>query len=808
MRSKRASFLVGLLIAAAVALPAVAAPAPAPGADSAAPGADAAASGADAAAPSADPAVPAGRVQIAVQAGFDRKAKLDRWAPLQVEVINQGPALNGELVARQARAGGTVAVYSLPLALPEGARKRLSIVVPAQSGSRTTEIAYEVGGAAPASASASLELVGPEDLLVGVLSSEPLALDALGQVTLLGRAGSVRLVRLGPESLPDSLTLLDNFDLLALARFPSARLSDAQKRALVAWVRRGGLLVLVGGPEWRGTLGGLPPELVPLEATGTRPVDDLPVLAALGGKELPERGRPVALTTATLKDARALIQDGTDPVIAVGRLGQGGVLYFGVDLTLEPFAAWSGAPALWETLLLQYRGGGLWSPRTSARGNPAQMARAIESQPMLTAPWPGRLMLGLAVYLALLGGAGYAFVRGRKRPAFIWLWTPALAAAAVGWLYWEGFGVERRAVMSRSVSVTELSPGLPVAGSRSYLAVFAPSRSRLELGLNPGDLAAPLPFSERPLEPMDEITRVRAGEPPVVELDGLTTWALRGLIIDRELAGLESIQSDLSIRGSRLVGTLTNPGTRGIRRPVLITSAGHETLPDLTPGHAVRVDASLIGFRRPWQPVFQDLFPGAAATGTGEQRDQFFRRQVLEAAFGPTREGLPGAVLLVGWLDEAPAALPAQGRQAAGTHLVYQVLQPGVDPTDFDLPPGLVSGRLVGGEGQQRGRSPRGFFLQQGALVFSLQVPDIDRSVLREVSLHVETGGSTGSARVKLLNWSTGGWEETPKQGEPPIDLQRWNDYIARDGSLLVRIEVDEEGQEVRPPTIALRGRR
>lgn len=749
-----------------------------------------------------------GRVQLLAQAGFDRKAKLDRWAPLQVEVVNQGAALDGRLVARQARGGEPAAAYSLPLPLAEGARKRVSLTVPAQSGSRTVEVAYEVGGRAIASTTVAIDLVGAEDLLAGVISREPLALDALGQAKLAGRPGSVRLVRLAPETLPDNLSLLDNFDLLALARAPSTRLTSAQVGALAAWVRRGGLLVLVGGPDWRGTLAGLPPELVPVQPGGTRPVADLPVLAALGGRELPPRGRPIALTAAALRDARALVQDGGDPVIAVARRGQGTILYFGVDLTLEPFASWGGSAALWETLLLQYRGGGLWSPRAAASGNPAQMARAIESQPLVEAPDVRRLGLWLAIYLAALGPLGYALVRWTRRPGLIWLGTPLLALAAVGLLYWRGFVVERRQVMARSVSVTELSPGQPTADSRTYLAVFAPSRASLEFPLRNGDLAAPLRFGERVPGAEAGLVHVRAGDPPVVELAGLTMWGPRGLVVDREVEGMEAVRADLSIRGNRLVGTLTNLGPRQIRRPVLITSAGHENLPDLPPGKPVPVETSLLGFRRPWQPVFQDLFPEAAPTGTGEQREAYFRRQVLEAALGSTREALPGPVLLLGWLDEAPAPLPLREGRATGTHLVYQVVQPRVDPAEYDLPPGLVVGRLVGGEGRQRGRSPRGYFLQEGALIFSLQVPDVDREALREVNLAVETGGPPGSARVKLLNWTTGRWEEAPPPGGPPVPPRRWDAFIARDGSVLVRVEVEAEGQEVRPPTISLRGRR
>lgn len=753
-------------------------------------------------------------VRLSARAGFDGRASLDRWAPVTVDLINQGGAVSGKLVARQTRgSGASVAEYTQDLTLPEGGRKRVSLAVPAQTGYGAVEVSFVSGSQLISGALAALQVGGPDDLMVGVLSREPLALSALGQVRLAGRTGNVRVVRLSQENLPDSITLLANFDVLALARFDTASLSPAQKQALLYWVRRGGLLVLVGGPDYAATLGGLPEELVPVRAGGTRNLTRLPVLEALGAKELPPRvaaaeGKPaephsIALTTSTLRSGKALALEGSDPVVAVGKAGRGTILFFGVDLTVEPFAGWSGASTMWETMLLQYLGGGFWSTGGSATGNPLLMSRALSAQPMLTLPDMKELAIGLGLYALLIGPVGYGLLALIKQRSGVWLMVPALAVAALGLLYYRGFVVEEKAVMTRSVSVTEVTPGMPTIASRTYLAVMAPSRSNLKVTLSPGDLAAPFLLGDG-TDLTAEVTRVVAGEQPTVELEGLSMWNLRGLLVDREVPGLEGLEIDLSLQGARLVGSIRNGTTRMIKEGILITPSGFERLSDLQPGGSVKVDSTLGFYRRPWQPVFQEFMSGSSATQA--QREQLFRRQVLEASVGATRDALPAPLLFLGWLDEAPAPLATMGQQVAGTHLIYAPIHPTIDPKNYDFPAGLINGRLVAAEGQQRGRSPRGYFVQEGALTFSIKVPDVDLSLLREVSLAVETGGDKEQVKLKLLNWQTGQWDEWPMTVTTQ-ELSKWQQVIARDGSILIRVEVGAEGQEVRAPSIALRGR-
>ncbi len=743
-------------------------------------------------------------VQLTVHPGFDGLASLDGWAPLVVDVVNQGTSVTGHLVARQAGISGAApAEYSLPLALPEGTRKRLALTVPTQRGARSIDVLFVSGGQELAANTITLQVGGPNDMLVGVLSREPLALQALGQVKLAGRTGNVRLARLTQDNLPDNLTMLANFDMLAIARYDTATLSPGQISALNAWVRRGGVLVLVGGPEWRSTAGGLPPDLVPVKAQGTREVDDLPIFAALGARELPAKGRPFALTTTTLNDARALALDNGDPVIAVGRRDRGTVLFFAVDLTLDPFAAWSGSVTLWETLLLQYRGRGYWSSGDRTVGNPALMARAISEQPLVAGLNLKTLAFWLLGYLLLVGPLGYGLLALFKRRGAVWLLVPVLSLGAVGLLYYQGFVAEGRALMSRSVSVTEVTQGMAGGASRSYLAVFAPSQEMVKVQLSRGDLATPLPMPNQSTADRT-ITRVQMGDAPVVEVAGLNIWGPQGLMVEREVTGMGGgIDADLHIKGTQLVGTLTNSTTRTIRDAVLVTPAGHELLPELPPGASAPMATSLIGYQRPWRPVFQDIFN---SLNIKDMREQLFRRHVLEAAVGASRDVLPAPILFLGWLDEAPAPVSILGRPVSGSHLIYTAIEPKVDPTSYDLPFGLIIGRLVASDGQQRGRSPRGFFLQNGSLTFSLQIPDIDRSVLREVNLQLQSGGPAGTATYKLLNWQTGVWDEYTLGG-PARPPAWWSPYMAADGSLLVRVDVKDDGQEVLVPTISLRGR-
>src|SRR5205823_5243758 len=102
-----------------------------------------------------------------------------------------------------------------------------------------------------------------------MLTDEKLYQSGLTSVSLSDPVGMLRPVLFNHTTLPDSDMLLENFNIIVIDNFESASLNAKQFLALRTWVNKGGVLLEVGGPDWKRTLGSLPADLIPVELQGT-----------------------------------------------------------------------------------------------------------------------------------------------------------------------------------------------------------------------------------------------------------------------------------------------------------------------------------------------------------------------------------------------------------------------------------------------------------------------------------------------------------------------------------------------------------
>ena len=144
--------------------------------------------------------------------GFDGHYKNGHWFPIQVEIANSGPSIEGELLFEAGDSGESVR-YSAPLTLPTQSNKVIELVV---NVDRLTNQALVVldgdGRVVLREPISSVNLLPSDGLLYGVVSSDGGELAYLE--SLVGKFSQAGVAFLSVDDLPIMAVPWANLDVL------------------------------------------------------------------------------------------------------------------------------------------------------------------------------------------------------------------------------------------------------------------------------------------------------------------------------------------------------------------------------------------------------------------------------------------------------------------------------------------------------------------------------------------------------------------------------------------------------------------
>jgi hypothetical protein len=562
-----------------------------------------------------------------VSAGFDARYRDGNWIPIQVFLRNDGPDFNGsvslDVPASFSGIGNqsTLSTYQEKISLPAGAQKQVTLFVPfflgLQGGTQTLKVNLLDGNGNKLSTQpASLHAVGPGDIFVGILSSQPAtSFAALGVIPLPNPGSSVITQPLNTSTFPVIAEPLNNFDLLILDNFATSSLSKEQLTALQNWIRQGGSLITVGGPEWRNTLSPLPADLLPVTVDGTTTLPKGTLLLPFSGQSSEDiqkkmdtlKTQVIASTAKAAPGSTVLLSAGSTPIMVQAPYGQGQVCYLAFDPTLEPVVSWSQASLLWRALLLRNVGDQMLS--TSPGTNVATTTGALFSDSsdsmatILRSLFPNSF---LAVWLILALLLGYILMLGPIRVLIIrrlksrdWSWRIVLSTIAVFSLLSYGLALQQKgtSILSSSISVLQLdrpTSGSTTAHVTTYVGVYVP---------NEGDFSVHIPGFSLVQPASDPLRRPGIGSAPTritstqngtdITLRSVNIWSLRTLVSkhDRQMQG--AIDSQLTLNGEALRGTVTNRLPYNIKDAYILTYGYFIPVGNLTKGETKQVSATL-----------------------------------------------------------------------------------------------------------------------------------------------------------------------------------------------------------------------
>jgi hypothetical protein len=749
-------------------------------------------------------------LSMEVSAGFGGYARMGQAFPLQIMLENQGAEIQGNLEVSVSSEGSKF-VQSKKVVLPQNSKKRVSMYIPKTDGN-----AFTVRLMSPdrkiAEKKARITSLQPQELVVGVLSSDPSTLNHLAALKIGNGNQRISVIKLQDKDIPENSLLLDNLDVLALNNFSSSTISKEQFAAIQSWVERGGLLVVAGGSTWQKTLSPVPGNLLPLKANGSMSIAALPELEKYAGNKLPA-GSKFAISTGELTKGQPMVMDAAIPIIVLSDTGRGNVLYLGFDLAQEPFASWAGNEKLWWNILSTTDPHQLISAGNAVSekyyGGPQRMSSLLRSIPASDLPDGNTLAIFLLGYVLILGPGVYLLLKKFDRRDLGWVAIPLLAVVLFTATYVWGFKLKGRDVFTNVISIVKLEPGFDYAEVNSSIGVFAPTVKDYTFKFQGEKLISVYPMNEYGYsgirviggsigteEEKKPIATVFQDQDTSVKFGDDSRWSMRSVECRDIVSKPGEISAELKSSNGHIQGKVTNDTAMKLFDCVVLNAYGYQKIGEMAPGESVVIDLHpRINAANRGNSMFYRIFENYPVQRPewyrqNNSRDEQISRQAMDVLYYSGE--LQASLVFFGRSAEAMDGLNIKddrGMEYHSTLLVSPVELQMQSGNKISVPAGLINGRVVSIEGTNYHQEIMGYYLENGTIYFDLEIPfsmknlEVDELKLL---LGLEQNRNRG-AKVEIYNLSHERWEEIACQ-PVAIPIENWREVISPAGEIKLRI--------------------
>jgi len=576
--------------------------------------------------------------------------RLGNWAAIVIDLVNNGPAVTGEVHLTGGSQGRTR--YAVPVELPTGSNKRVSLYAQPSPFRSTFDIALVTGDGTEI-ATDSLKVINHDAFspLVAVVAERPQGLvpGVRAAANANPQAAAATVVTLTPADLPDRVEGWGPLDRLVWQDVSLAELSSAQLEALRGWVAGGRRLVLLGGTSGAATFNALPDELLSFRPTET--VDMAPEdLTALAGK-LPDVARTLPSLAGTLVRGHPLARSGDAVTAASQEFGRGSVTLIGFDPATTWLATSAAGAVLWRVALPSVGASQPTNPGNLA--DDSQLVQALSFLPSLDLPPIDLLVLLVVLYTVLIGPLNYLVLKRLDRREFAWVTMPCLVLVFSVASYGLGLSLHGTDTIVNELSIVRGSAGTDVGRAQVYFGVFSPSRRAFDVSIG-GPALVTSPLSEFQQTASQAGLDVVQGDQPRVRGLEVSVADLRAFRGELAVAS-PRIDADLHLQGSSVTGSVINRSDRLLEHPAVVIGSNVVRLDDLAPGASAKVELS-VGGSALGIALSDELF-GQSGTASATTRSASVRRAMIDqltqgsSKFGT---GLPDGDLpvFVAWSSE------------------------------------------------------------------------------------------------------------------------------------------------------------
>ena len=272
---------------------------------------------------------------IEVEYGYGNSAKGGRNLPLRVVVVNDGEeALSGALEVLTRQSDNAVYAYDYPLNIPSGdtVTSEMTVPVSALSDQLAVRVVGEDGSLTAVKRVKLNISTAPPEIFIGLLSDHPEKLQYLNEASVNYGQLRTRAFALKADTFPVDRARLDMLDVIVASSFRMSSLSVEQTRALMQWMREGGVLLIGTGERVDDTLGVFAPEF--LDDMYEEPVMTELRLSALQSLDTPGSSEiAIPLVSLSLHGGSTSLSADTVPLIQAVNKGTGILAAASFDFT-------------------------------------------------------------------------------------------------------------------------------------------------------------------------------------------------------------------------------------------------------------------------------------------------------------------------------------------------------------------------------------------------------------------------------------------------------------------------------------------
>lgn len=783
-----------------------------------------------------------GQVTIEVDAGFDGYYSREAGAtPVRVRVTNPSRGFTARVELESYLESGKV-LHFADVELPQGSQKLVTLY-PANTGLNVAANVRVLDGKREvAKGTDKLTSVDAGTRLYGVLGSD---LAGYSGLVVPGSGPSAFLARLSPETLPNRADAVSSLTALVVDGTDTATLTDAQKTALRGWVQLGGKLVIAGGADAARNAAGLA-DLLPVRLGATQNARDLSSLRTLAGAKSTPAGGLINRATP-LQGATVAANSPEGPLVVSRTAGKGAVHWLAWSPSAEPFKAWEGT-----TPLLRNLGAPSSVPTLSDTVGANSWVLSQFLQNVAGGRLPPTLLVAafLIIYSLILGPVLYFILRRQDRRELAWALVPAVTVVFTLIAYGANFFIRGSGAAMRTLEIAETYTGADAGQVITYGSLFSPSRREYDIAMPPHYSLVGRPNSEffggpfgsdQPQPQSDLLYRVQAGEQTLlrdlnVDIYSFGQWTARHI----QTGQPAMLVADLSGDGASISGQVTNRSGGTLEQVQVLHGARLYDVGTLGPGESQSVSGA-----------GDEMFGGVEFDGDPANQRRNLVRNLFEN-FGP--DGRPRAVtadeaLVLAWQAGAQSPMRVTNADVNSSHdrlvVLHSPYSLKTGAVQLPLRPVSVSGdgstgpvelqyRLPGGVTAEKltleigppemgamqeeffnGPGDSGVIVEGGQVVPTSGVP-VEEDMLGATPVAADSevfvpGPGLTVRKIEVKDRKTGDWIRVSARNEEfaaIADVQNAARYVDKDGTILMRIEIDGGGIDTSFYRLTVNGRK
>ena len=728
-------------------------------------------------------------IKLEVFPGFDGSYR-GPWIPVRVKITNHNRVdVEGEIYTRLFRNTQVLPFQKVQVAA--GTSKEVSLLVPKDAAYSDTQIYFEAEGHQPVQVKMGGNVVGDEVITVGILSESSSTGRFLDDLSRNDTGRPVEVYFLKEEEVPALAEGLSGLDALVINDFSFETLRPAQQQAIHQWVKKGGTLLVAGGPSIIQSTRGLE-SLLPVQVEGIGTITDLKGLSVYG--KAPSVKKLSVSEGKLIQGGKALVMQDGIPLIASRSFGEGQVLYAAYDLSAAPLAEWSGNQKLWGELLLQHQFPYQF-PSDRWHQQYAPLLNGIQSTSSANLPSLPMMALLFLVYVLIVGPLLYFILTRFRRREWGWWIIPLFSIAVSLIVYAYGNFIRGNEALLHNLALVQLDAS-GEARATGVSGLVAPKEGTYQITTEKNTFVWPVSsmmhFTSSGMEKvMNHSTKSD------IFFMNVPHWSIRSLFFDTTLQ-LGKLETNVVYQKEKLVGQVTNRTRLPIRDVGVLVGDIYHPIGNLAPGASAKIE---IPYSQTHGKYPYDMVRTIESKKPLNPHEESLVQQLENT-------DISSSILLIGWTENSLVKHKVVGHSQTEEHLslIYTPLEIAAD---------------------KDGKIGWALGAQQPSIVDSTD-PNVNRFGNRHYSARYylaagekltleyqfDTQGRVEASRIEIdmqqkfvdaeiYNWSQNEWKKAVFI--KPITGKVAAEYLSPDNRL--RIRLTGNGDAINPPLVGLEGK-